>query len=192
MRRRTLLQAMLGYAFAYPALARAASKPLVEVYKSEGCGCCEGWIAHLEAHGFAVNAQNVPDTGVYRRRFGMPDALGSCHSARVQGYAIEGHVPASEIRRLLAERPKALGLAVPAMPPGSPGMEGPNSQPYDVLLVSANGATGVYRHYSGASGHRVQSCAHCTVNAAQRWPYGARPSGAMRLRLLHPINFSPA
>jgi hypothetical protein len=148
MQRRTLLQALLLNAFASPLLAKAAAKPQVEVYKSEGCGCCEGWLEHMQANGFEVKAQNVPDPGVWRRRFGMPDALGSCHSARVGGYALEGHVPAREVKRLLAERPKAVGLAVPSMPPGSPGMEAPHAQPYDVLLVTADGATRVFRHYA--------------------------------------------
>jgi len=140
---------MLISTFATPMLARAAAAPLVEVYKSEGCGCCEGWIEHLKANGFAVKAQNVDDTSVYRARFGIPNDLGSCHTGLVQGYALEGHVPAAEIRRLLAERPKAKGLAVPSMPLGSPGMEGPLKDPYDVLLVKADGSHAVYKHYSG-------------------------------------------
>jgi hypothetical protein len=94
-----------------------------------------------------VKPQDVKDPGIYRARFGIPDRLGACHTAVVEGYAIEGHVPASEIKRVLAERPKARGLAVPGMPPGSPGMPSDRPQPYDVLLVKTDGTTAVYRRY---------------------------------------------
>lgn len=149
MQRRTLLQAMLLASLPVPALAAPASQPVVEVYKTEACGCCEAWIDHLKASGFTVRAHNVGDPGVYRRKFGIPDALGSCHTGVVQGYGLEGHVPAAEIKRLLAEKPRAKALAVPAMPLGSPGMEGPRKDPYDVLLVTADGRRSVYRHYPG-------------------------------------------
>lgn len=103
---------------------------------------------HLRANGFRVKPQDVSDPGVYRTRSGIPGRLGSCHTAIVDGYAIEGHVPAREIKRLLAERPKARGLAVPGMVDGSPGMEqGTRRQPYDVLLVDTEGATSVYASY---------------------------------------------
>lgn len=148
MRRRILLQAILAGTLGIH-LAASAAAPVVEVYKSATCGCCEGWVKHLQDNGFIVRAQNVADPGVYREKFGIPESLGSCHSALVQGYALEGHVPAADIKRLLAEKPKAKGLAVPAMPMGSPGMEGPRSDPYDVLLVQANGRHSVYRHVSG-------------------------------------------
>lgn len=149
MQRRTLLQAVLLSALPAPLLAATPTPPLVEVYKSEWCGCCEAWIDHLKANGFAVKAQNVGDTGEYRKKFGIPNDLGSCHTGLVQGYGIEGHVPAADIKRLLVERPKAKGLAVPSMPLGSPGMEGPRKDPYDVLLVKANGSYSVYQHYTG-------------------------------------------
>lgn len=129
-----------------PALAGAA-KPTIEVYKTASCGCCKGWVKHLEANGFAVKAHDVADPGDYREKFGIPRELGSCHSARVGGYALEGHVPAAEIKRLLASKPKATGLAVPAMPLGSPGMEGPRSDPYDVLLVDKDGKSTVFKRY---------------------------------------------
>jgi hypothetical protein len=148
MQRRTLLQAMLVTALPIPALTGAATSPLVEVYKSEGCGCCEGWIEHLKTNGFAVKAQNVGDTGAYRKKFGIPDELMSCHTGFVEGYAVEGHVPAADIKRLLAEKPKAKGLAVPSMPMGSPGMEAARKDSYDVFLVKEDGSTSVYRHYS--------------------------------------------
>jgi hypothetical protein len=94
-----------------------------------------------------VKPQDVKDTDAYRARFGIPRALGACHTAVIEGYAIEGHVPAREIRRLLAERPKARGLAVPGMPGGSPGMESNRPEPYDVLLVLPDGTHKVYARY---------------------------------------------
>jgi hypothetical protein len=103
---------------------------------------------HLRANGFRVKPQNVADPAVYRARYGIPHALGSCHTAVIEGYAIEGHVPAREIKRLLADRPKARGLVVPGMPNGSPGMEqGGRTDPYDVLLVHLDGRTSVYASY---------------------------------------------
>ena len=148
MKRRTFLAAALASAWSAPLLAAAPAAPSIAVYKSEGCGCCEGWIAHLQKAGFKVDARNVPDTAVYRDRFGIPQELASCHTGQVDGYALEGHVPAADIKRLLAERPKARGLAVPSMPLGSPGMEGPRKDPYDVLLVQLDGRHTVYQHYS--------------------------------------------
>ncbi|RJF98167.1 DUF411 domain-containing protein [Noviherbaspirillum saxi] len=129
-------------------LGANAANPVIEVFKSESCGCCSEWIKHLETNGFTVKAQNVANPSDYRERFGIPEELGSCHTGVVQGYALEGHVPAAEIKKLLAERPKAKGLAVPAMPLGSPGMEGPRKDPYDVMLVQANGRYSVYKHYN--------------------------------------------
>lgn len=149
MQRRTLLQAMLITTLPNSVLARAAAAPVVDVYKTAGCGCCEGWIEHLKTNGFAVKAQDVGDPGAYRQKFGIPNDLGSCHTGFVQGYAVEGHVPAADIKRMLAEKPKARGLAVPSMPLGSPGMEGTRKDPYDVFLVKADGSSSVYRHYSG-------------------------------------------
>lgn len=129
------------------ARAPGASPVAVEVWKSPSCGCCTQWVEHLRAEGFAVTVHDSGNTAM-RARLGMPERLGSCHTARVGGYAIEGHVPAREIRRLLAERPKAVGLTVPGMPSGSPGMEqGDHRDPYDVLLVSADGKTRVFQPY---------------------------------------------
>jgi hypothetical protein len=130
--------------------AAQAATPVVEVYKSAYCGCCEAWIAHMKNNGFTVQAHNVAAPSDYRDKAGIPQQLGSCHTAMVQGYAIEGHVPAADIKRLLAQKPRAIGLAVPSMPPGSPGMEGSRSVPYDVLLVKANGSYTVYHHYNGS------------------------------------------
>ena len=102
---------------------------------------------HLRANGFRVKPVAVEDTSIERKRRGIPDALGGCHTAVVEGYAIEGHVPAREIKRLLAARPAATGLAVPGMPQGSPGMESPTPQAYDVLLVDKKGRHTVYARY---------------------------------------------
>ncbi|MDB5794044.1 MAG: hypothetical protein JWR25_423 [Noviherbaspirillum sp.] len=148
MIRRILVQTILASTLAAPLLATAAA-PVIEVYKSASCGCCTGWVDHLKASGFAVNVQNVANPSDYREKYGIPNAPGSCHTGMVQGYAIEGHVPASEIRRLLAEKLRAKGLAVPSMPMGSPGMEGPRNDPYGVLLVQTDGRTSTYKHYSG-------------------------------------------
>ena len=136
-------------AVAAPAFAEPA-RPLVEVWKSPTCGCCKDWITHLEANGFAVRVFETGNTAM-RGQLGIPVQLGSCHTARVGGYAVEGHVPAREIRRLLEERPAAVGLAVPAMPVGSPGMDGPEygarRDPYDVLLVAQGGRSTVFQSY---------------------------------------------
>lgn len=133
-------------------LAAAAAPPVIEVYKTAYCGCCKEWIKHLEANGFTVKAKDVDNPSDYREKFGIPAQYGSCHSGRVNGYGLEGHVPAAEIKRMLAEKPKARGLAVPAMPLGSPGMEGPRSDPYDVLLIKDGGKATVYQHYKGSGG----------------------------------------
>lgn len=148
MQRRTILQA-LALAALMPGVSLAKAKsPTIEVYKSETCGCCTEWVKHLEANGFQVNARNVPNTAAYRQRYHVPPALGSCHTATVGGYALEGHVPAADIQRLLKEKPKAAGLTVPGMPMGSPGMEveGQKAHAYDVLLFQKDGSHTVYRH----------------------------------------------
>jgi len=127
--------------------AFAEGAPRVDVYKSAACGCCGAWAEHLRQSGFEVVAHDVDSVPAARRKLGMPDRLGSCHSAKVGAYAIEGHVPAADIRRLLKEQPQALGLAVPSMPPGSPGMEGPRPVPFDTLLVGRDGATRVFARH---------------------------------------------
>lgn len=150
MQRRSFLHAA-ALACALPGFAFAkTAQPVIEVYKSATCGCCTQWIDHLRANGFKVNAQNVPNTAAYRAKLGVPQSLGSCHTGTTGGYALEGHVPAADIKRLLAEKPKAAGLAVPGMPMGSPGMEmpGERADAYDVLLFQADGKTTVYQHYA--------------------------------------------
>ncbi len=116
----------------------------VTVYKSPTCGCCNKWIAHLEANGFKVNAHDLADLTQVKLEHGVRRELTSCHTALVDGYVIEGHVPAEDIQRLLQERPDVVGLAVPGMPMGSPGMEGPTSEPYNVLTFDRNGNTTVF------------------------------------------------
>ena len=119
----------------------------VTVYKDPDCGCCGAWVDHLKANGFAVKVHEVRDMTPHKQKLGVPERLASCHTATVGGYTIEGHVPAAEIRRLLAERPRAKGLAVPGMPQGSPGMETGKLDPYDVLLFTSNGDSRVYGSY---------------------------------------------
>src|SRR3984893_13113708 len=116
-----------------------AATPTIQVFKTPTCGCCGNWVEHLRANGVEVAVEDVPDTGAYRRKYGVPEKLLSCHTGVVDGYALEGHVPAAEIHRLLEERPKAKGLAVPGMPMGSPGMEGSVSQAYSVILFDSEG-----------------------------------------------------
>ncbi|WP_036249963.1 DUF411 domain-containing protein [Methylobacter sp. BBA5.1] len=127
--------------------AWAQEETPVEVFKSPQCGCCGKWIKHLQQNGFQVNTHEVNDVPAARKKLGIPDRLGSCHSARVGDYVIEGHVPAADIQRLIKEKPKALGLAVPSMPPGSPGMETANPVPYETLLVEADGSTRVFARH---------------------------------------------
>ena len=130
--------------------AAAAAPVLVEVWKSPSCGCCKDWITHMEASGFRVRVHDTGNTAM-RERLQIPMQLGSCHTALVGGYAIEGHVPAKDVQRLLRERPQAVGLAVPGMPIGSPGMDGPEYGPrrdaYDVLLVVRGGSPRVFSSY---------------------------------------------
>jgi hypothetical protein len=132
------------------ALARAAAPAKIEVWKDAGCGCCREWVKHLESNGFAVTTRDTGNVAM-RQRLGMPAEYGSCHTGLVEGYVVEGHVPAREIKRLLQERPKAVGLAVPRMPIGSPGMDGPEyggrKDPYDVLLVGLDGKAAAYQSY---------------------------------------------
>ena len=152
MNRRFLLRtlASLTAAAALTPSLMAQTQPKVEVWKDPDCGCCKDWVSHLEANGFQVSVHDSGNAEA-RTRFGVPDKLGSCHTAQVGGYALEGHVPARDIWRLLKERPKAVGLAVPGMPVGSPGMDGPEykgrKDPYDVLLIQANGSSKVYQSY---------------------------------------------
>lgn len=134
-----------------PAWAAAQAPSVhVEVWKSPTCGCCKDWIAHMEKSGFRFTVHEVGNTAM-RQRLKIPMALGSCHTALVGRYAIEGHVPARDVQRLLKEKPEAIGLTVPGMPVGSPGMDGPEyggrKDPYDVLLIALDGSTRVFSSY---------------------------------------------
>ncbi|CAM5797316.1 DUF411 domain-containing protein [Rhizobacter fulvus] len=152
MKRRDFLSlAVAGTAFAsFPALARPAVPP-VEVFKSPYCECCGAWVEHMRAAGFDVKVTLVTDTTAARKRLGMPDKFGSCHTATVAGYVLEGHVPAVEVKKLLSARPVAIGLAVPGMPPGSPGMEvGTRQDPYNVFLIDKRGLETVFASYPKA------------------------------------------
>lgn len=129
-------------------MGSAAQSPVIEVYKSATCGCCRVWVSHLEEHGFTVRATDVADMGTVKARAGVPPVLGSCHTGIVEGYVVEGHVPAADVQRMLAERPDIAGIAVPGMPIGSPGMEGPNPQPYDVIAFEKDGSFSRYSSYA--------------------------------------------
>lgn len=126
------------------AAAPAQELPTVLVYKSPTCGCCNGWIEHLEAAGFAVEARDTRDLMTVKRDAGVPVQLSSCHTALVDGYVVEGHVPAEHVKSLLANDSELAGIAVPGMPTGSPGMEGPDPQPYEVYSFTHDGQAAVY------------------------------------------------
>jgi hypothetical protein len=145
MRRRTFLGIAVAATLVVTRAATAAT--LIEVHKSPTCGCCGKWVEHLRSNGFAVTVNETDKLDALRAKVGVPAALTSCHTALVDGYVVEGHVPAKDIRRLLAERPKALGLAVPGMPAEAPGMDASHGGGYDVLLFQADGATRVYHAY---------------------------------------------
>lgn len=146
IRRRLLLAAALLIVAAPLSPLRAAEASKLEVWKSPTCGCCGGWIKHMQAAGFSVVAHDLDDVDPVKRMAGVPERLASCHTAFIDGYVIEGHVPAGDVRRLLAERPKARGLSAPGMPQSSPGMDMPG-EPYDVVLFGgAQGETVFARH----------------------------------------------
>jgi hypothetical protein len=127
------------------AAQRSSPAPAVEVFKSPTCGCCANWVKHLEAHGFATKVTDVEDMTQVKSKYGVPGRLQSCHTGVVNGYVLEGHVPAADVQRLLKERPAVVGVAVPGMPVGSPGMEVGNTvQPYDVLTFNKQGQTTVF------------------------------------------------
>ena len=127
-----------------------ADAPALTVYKTPTCGCCAAWASYMEREGFRVETRDLPSLAAVKDSLGVPADLGSCHTGVVDGYVVEGHVPAESVRRMLAERPDARGLAVPGMPIGSPGMEqGDLRQPYDVLLVGEGGEAAVYDRVEG-------------------------------------------
>ena len=144
MKKLLIAGAMLGFA-----TSAFAQTPAILVHKDPNCGCCAGWVEHLKAAGFAVTMEEAADLRAVRKRLGVPSDLAACHTAEVAGYVIEGHVPASAIRQLLEKRPAAIGLAVPGMPAGSPGMEGGAPQNYEVVLFG-KGDRQPFMHFVGA------------------------------------------
>jgi hypothetical protein len=150
-RRALLLTALPGLALLIPGLmprmAFAAGLPVF--YRNAGCGCCHTWTGHMEKAGMPVDLQDTDDMAAAAAKLGIPEALAGCHVGEIGGYAISGHVPPADIKRLLAEKPQARGLAVPGMPMGSPGMEaGGQSEPYEVLLFKADGSSERFAAYS--------------------------------------------
>lgn len=151
--RRSASQLIFGLAVAValgkpPGVLAASPKDRVTVWKTPNCGCCNEWVSHLHSNGFEVVAHDVKDTTPIRQKLGLAAKFGSCHTGLLGTYVLEGHVPAKEMRRLLREKPEALGLAVPGMPMGSPGMEMGNARDaYDVLLVLKDGNSRVYQSY---------------------------------------------
>lgn len=137
-----------------PVLQTSAAPPAMRVHKTATCGCCSVWIDHMREAGFEVEAIDEQDLGAVKARLGVPFAKGSCHTAEIEGYLVEGHVPAEDIRRLLAERPDARGLVLPGMPLGSPGMEMPDGrrQAFTVELVDRDGTTRPFSHHPEHAG----------------------------------------
>lgn len=149
--RRTCLLAVTGI-LAAPGLLHGAQGPRLEVWRDPNCGCCGGWVEHIRRDGFVVQDNVVPSVAPFRRMLGTPPDLLSCHAARVEGFVLEGHVPAPAVRRLLAARPAGIrGIAVPAMPVGSPGMEVPGQAPdtYDVIAFG-DGPHQTFMRFRGA------------------------------------------
>ena len=138
---------MLSAAATVACAARAPVKAMT-VYRSPSCGCCGGWVDHLRSAGFDVTVEMMEDVTPVAARLGVPEALRSCHTAEASGYFVEGHVPAADVERMLAERPAARGIAVPGMPIGSPGMEmGERRDPYHTLLVDRSGGISVFAEH---------------------------------------------
>jgi hypothetical protein len=138
--------ALLGLLSANSSNASAAKPIPIKVYKTPQCGCCKGWVKHLQENGFQVETCDMPDLSSVKQKYGVPPALQACHTAVVNGYVVEGHVPADVILKLLREHPAVAGVAVPGMPSGSPGMEGAIKQKYDVYTFDRAGRTKVYAH----------------------------------------------
>jgi hypothetical protein len=135
-------------AFAAMFVGTAAHAATMTVYKDPSCGCCGKWVEHVEKHGFTVKTVATEDMMAVKKRLGVPDALMSCHTTKVGNYVIEGHVPAADIKRLLAQKPKARGIAVAGMPMGAPGMEhGDHRQPYSTMLIGTDGKTSVFARH---------------------------------------------
>ncbi|MGQ0640964.1 MAG: DUF411 domain-containing protein [Gemmatimonadaceae bacterium] len=150
MRRREWFHSLIAVAASGLPLSRVLAsgtlRPIeIDVYKKPNCNCCAKWVEHIRAAGFSVRTHDVEDTGETRKRLGVPDHLLSCHTAFVDGYVVEGHVPSDLVERMLREKPDIVGIAVPLMPVGSPGMEVPGEKEnYDVIAFERNGSSRVY------------------------------------------------
>lgn len=147
MTKKLVLMAALAMlpTFGAPHTVRA---PKMTVYKTSTCGCCGKWVEHMKAAGFDVTVNNVPSTAEYRQKLGVPERFASCHTAVVNGYTLEGHVPVADVRKLMKSGAKSKGLAVPGMPIGSPGMEqGPRQDAYSVIAFDADGTATVFQRY---------------------------------------------
>ena len=150
LNRRYVLLASAAALAAGPSCMAQAS-PSIKIYKDASCGCCTAWVDHLKVEGFKTEVDEAQDMAAIKAKYGVPDDLTSCHTGFVAGYAIEGHVPAADIRRLLKEKPKALGIAVPGMPVNSPGMEvsGQPDKPYTVWLFAKDGTRSAFAKHGG-------------------------------------------
>lgn len=149
-RRSALISAAVYLLLVRP--ANSAEEQIVTVHKDPSCRCCSGWIQHLQKSGFTTKIADTADIGAVKLQFGVPADLAACHTAQVAGYVIEGHVPAIAIKRFLAEKPKATGLAVAGMPAGAPGMEGGKPEPYEVVLFGPTERR-IYIHFIGEQPH---------------------------------------
>ena len=141
---------LIGGALALSATAAVAQGRRMTTYKTPWCGCCDGWVLHMRAAGWTVDVVEREDLAPVRARYGVPQRYAGCHTAVVGSYAIEGHVPASDVARLLRERPQAVALAAPGMPAGSPGMESAGREPYVTLLIDRSGRATVFGRHNGA------------------------------------------
>lgn len=149
MNKATLVAVVAAAAAAAAATAVVTSNgraqgPLMVVYKSPTCGCCTAWVSHVKKAGFKVEIHDTADVQPVKDRWGVPPDMISCHTVKVDGYVVEGHVPADVIQRLLQERPAVVGIAAPGMPSGSPGMEGGTPEPYDILTFDKDGHTSLF------------------------------------------------
>ena len=136
--RRSIL-ALVGSTAVVPIRGLWAAENQITVHRDPSCGCCSGWVQHLQKAGFRASVIDTRDIDAVKKRLGVPDDLAACHTAEIAGYVIEGHVPAAALKRFLSEKPNARGLAVRGMPVGSPGMEGGKPEPYDVVMFGPSG-----------------------------------------------------
>jgi len=144
---KSAIRAAVVFALLTPGAWAASTLPTIEVYKSPTCRCCGKWVEHMKASGFKVVTHEMDDVTPHKQRLGVPVGMGSCHTAEVGGYLVEGHVPANDVKRLLAEKLKAKGLVSPGMPQSAPGMDMPGKQPYEILLVRMDGGTSSFARH---------------------------------------------